>query len=172
MIYWLFAFAAAIQQPELPDPAPGAPTPAQEAERSTGAQNLPNAQTFINQLASRGGLTLWLGTDGAGNDQWNTNIHTKIVTATSNVSCATAFQQTLIAKTDNVTFKPENNTIIDWSKISSVEASGKNVSLSGPAIPPWERIIVTVDTPAFATRLAYAMEFIRSACDTTVQTGF
>ena len=69
-------------------------------------------------------------------------------------------------------------TAIDWSSVSSVETVGakpygalddtKRVTV----IHAQPAISVVAPDVALATRIAYAMEFLRAACDVSAETGF
>ena len=69
-------------------------------------------------------------------------------------------------------------TAIDWSSVSSVETVGAKAY---GALDDTKRVIVIHAQPAIsvvapdvalATRIAYAMEFLRAACDVSAETGF
>lgn len=69
----------------------------------------------------------------------------------------------------SVTFAGEGRPIfIDWEKTSGVTADGTEVHFSG--VSP--KMYLTLPSEEYASRVAYAMEFLRISCDPAAGTGF
>ena len=62
-------------------------------------------------------------------------------------------------------FATRTELVVDWSKVPAIRIYGNEVTLVGLAK-------LKLPTPELATRLQYAMEFLRNACDKTADTGF
>lgn len=79
----------------------------------------------------------------------------------------------------HASFEPNRfRTSVDWSSVSSVQ---KMSAKTYGATDDVKRVILVNAQPAFvlfapdeplATRIAYAMEFLRAACDRSAETGF
>jgi len=67
-------------------------------------------------------------------------------------------------------FGPTGRTtyVVNWAKIASVKADGSWVRLS----PPLQGFHLLMASPDMATRMAFAMEFLRQSCDAAAATGF
>ncbi len=62
-------------------------------------------------------------------------------------------------------FATSSELVVDWSKVPAIRNYSNEVTLVGLAK-------LRLPTPELATRLQYAMEFLRNACDKTAATGF
>ena len=145
-------------------------------------QTRAGAQEFLRQVAAQGAMRLSTDTG----DGWQRSVrpydsHTFPPNTVTGVSggdtCAStlAYQPhaTVVYGSEargnySPHYDPIQNNLIDWSRVVEVLQSGTDIYLTGTAYP----LKVGLGSEALATRVAYAMEFLRLECDPTASTGF
>lgn len=168
------------------------PTWAQPEQTPEGAQQ------FIQKVLSQGTTTLsqhccnWPAydytewEDASGRVSRDIVKHQVIVSPsnirsiTSNTACATtvAYTQHFTHPFTGQASQESRQKLFDWTKIAGVIGKGPQVFISSDSEMAWAGPLIPVTfrfnlpSEALATRLAYAMEFLRIHCDSTAGTGF
>lgn len=148
------------------------PTAAQEAALARPQQTLEGAQQFLSELARRGNLRLFWGNNNAGGNVYNTWARFAITSVEAPSPCVIRVHYGLMEKSADVPATTAAYGDIDWTSIASVTATGGDFVEIRPSPPGWAIFGANTMSDSFAPRLATALEFIRSACDRTRNTGF
>lgn len=138
-------------------------------------QTIAGAQQFLTELAHRGSL-VWRMTESS-DGKSGSYFSAYVEDTRAPEECVTIFRLGRKSYMSGVSSYVEGSEFaVDWRKVNRVEAaafmSGTQVSVGPSVVPAWPYLGFDADSKDMNTRLAFAMNFLRTNCDTTAGTGF
>lgn len=147
--------------------------PASSLAQQPPQQTPEGAQQFLAELARRGGLRMFWGKDDAGNATYRTTVRQVISDVRSSNPCVSELVMGQVIRQNGVVQVDTQPITINWSRVNEVrQQENADFIAITPRWSSWESIGFNAGSTDFASRLAYAMEFLRVSCDVTSRTGF